>query len=223
MKRRSAQVSLFAVSFVLGTLLVVQLLAYNRPTQLTQLSSQELSELIEALSGLNRELRITAVDHSREVQDYRDAEAQGESLLDVTTADLERVNAFAGLAAVRGEGVVLQVDGELDAIALNDLLNELRNAGAEAIAVDDVRITASSVAIEGSRSLEIDGVEIGRSFSIRAIGSPEGLLTALARPGGTVAVLEQFIRATIEARPVTTMHLPGTERDLLPAYGEPSS
>lgn len=223
MKRPLAQISLFAVSFLLGTLLVVQLLAHNRPTQLTALSAQELSELIEAVSAQNRALRITAADLSSEVQEYRDAEARGESLLDVTTADLERVHAFAGLAPVRGQGIVVEVDGELDAIALNDLINEMRNAGAEAISVDEVRITAASVAVEGPRSLEIDGVEIGRSFSIRAIGSPEGLLTTLARPGGTVSVLEQFIRATIRLRADTSLQLPGTERDLLPEYGEPSS
>ena len=223
MNRRAAQASLFAVCFLLGMLLVVQLFAYNRPTQLTQLSAEELSELIETISTENRQLRITSVELSREVQEYREAEARGESLLDVTTADLERVSAFGGLAPVRGQGILMQVDGELDAIALNDLINELRNAGAEAIAVDAVRITAASVAVEGSRALEVDGVEIGRSFAIRAIGSPEGLLTALGRPGSTVAVLKQFIRATIEIRPVSSMRLPPTERQLVPEYGEPSS
>ncbi len=223
MRQRRAQISLFVVTFLLGSLLVVQLLAYNRPTELTQLSSQELSELIEALSAENRRLRVTSADLDRQVDEYREAEARGESLLDVTRADLERVNAFAGLAPVRGQGIIVEVDGELDAIALNDLINEMRNAGAEAIAVDEVRITASSVAVEGARALEIDGVEIGRSFTIRAIGSPEGLITALGRPGGTISVLEQFIRATIEARPVESLRLPGTERELLPEYGEPSS
>ena len=223
MRRPAAQVSLFAVSFLLGMLLVLQLFAYNRPTELTELSAQELSELIEALSAENRQLRITATDLDREVREYREAEARGESLLDVTTADLERVSAFAGLAPVRGQGIEVRVEGELDAIALNDLINELRNAGAEAIAVDDIRITAASVAVMGSRALEIDGVEVGRRFILRAIGSPEGLLTALARPGGTVAVLEQFIRAQIEVVAVTSMRLPATERSLLPEYGEAST
>ena len=221
MRKVGAQLSLFAVCFLLGTLLVVQLFAYNRPTQITDLSAQDLSELIEALSTRNRQLRTTLADLTNEVEEYREAASRGESLLDVTTSDLERVTAFAGLAPVRGQGIVVEVEGDLDAIALNDLINELRNAGAEALAVDGVRVTGASVAVEGSRALEIDGVSIGRVFTIRAIGHPEGLLSTLRRPGGTVSVLEQFISATIEARAADALQLPGTDRDLLPEIAEP--
>ena len=78
---------------------------------------------------------------------------QGQSALEVSREDLRRITAFGGLAAVEGQGIVLDVDGDLDAIALNDLLNELRNAGAEAMAVDDIRITHRSVAVQGPTSL----------------------------------------------------------------------
>ena len=171
MKRLSAQLSLTVVTLLLGVLLVVQLFAYNRPAEVTDLSAQELSELIETLSSNNRQLRTAVTDLRTQVGEYEAAEAQGASLLDVTTADLERVGAFAGLLPVRGQGIVVEVDGQLDAVALNDLLNELRNAGAEALAVDGVRMTATSVAAEGERALEVDGVEIGTSFTIRAIGA----------------------------------------------------
>ena len=49
-------------------------------------------------------------------------------------------------------------EGSFDPIAVNDLIHELRNAGAEAIAVDDIRITAQSVAVLGTSAIEIDGV-----------------------------------------------------------------
>jgi len=97
-----------------------------------------------------------------------------------------------------------------------DLINERRNAGAEAIAVDDVRVTARSVAVQGSRALQIDGVEIGRRFTIRAIGSPDALLSALQRPGGIIAQLQQFVSATIDAQQSSTLHVPATRLDLTP-------
>ena len=121
---------------------------------------------------------------------------------------------------MEGQGLVLEVDGALDAIALNDLINELRNAGAEAIAVDDVRITHRSVAVQGPRALMIDGVEIGEHFTLSAIGSPEGLLTAMERPGGIIAQLEQFIDATIVARQSESIMLPATGTDLAPVVAE---
>ena len=91
------------------------------------------------------------------------------------------------------------MEGDLDAIALNDLLNELRNAGAEAMAVDQIRITARSVAVQGPTALLVDGVPVGRRFTLRAIGSPEGLLSTIERPGGIIPQLEQFIDASIVA------------------------
>jgi uncharacterized protein YlxW (UPF0749 family) len=112
------------------------------------------------------------------------------------------------------------VDGDLDAIALNDLINELRNAGAEAIAVDEVRVTVRSVAIQGALSLQVDGVAIAKRFSLRAIGSPEGLLAAVERPGGIISQLKLFVSATIQVRQSESVQLPATAVSLAPTVGE---
>ena len=220
MSARAAQLSLFAVALLIGVLLVGQLRSQQRPTEISQLPAQELSQLIDTLGERNRELRTGLADLRDTLDEYRITGTQGQSALNVTREDLRRIAAFGGLAAVEGQGVVLEVDGSLDAIALNDLLNELRNAGAEAIAVDDVRVTHRSVAVQGPRSLVIDGVEIGRAFRIAAIGSPDGLLTAMERPGGIIAQLEQFIQATIVAREADSLRLPATSLDLAPVMAE---
>jgi uncharacterized protein YlxW (UPF0749 family) len=220
MNGRVAQLSLFAVAMLIGVLLVGQLRSQARPTEITSLPAQDLSELIDTLSARNRELRSGLADLRETLREYRVAGSQGQSALDVSREDLRRITAFAGLAAVQGQGLVLDVDGDLDAIALNDLVNELRNAGAEAIAVDQVRITNRSVAVQGPTALMIDGVEIGQHFTLSAIGSPEGLLSALERPGGLIAQLEQFINATIVARQSASIVLPATEVDLAPTTAE---
>jgi uncharacterized protein YlxW (UPF0749 family) len=217
---RNAQLSLFAVALLIGVLLVGQLRSQARPTEISQLPAQELSQLIDTLGERNRELRTGLADLRATLDEYRIAGSQGQSALDVTREDLRRITAFGGLAPVEGQGLVLEVDGSLDAIALNDLVNELRNAGAEAIAVDDVRITHRSVAVQGPRSLVIDGVEIGQGFTIAAIGSPDGLLTAMERPGGIIAQLQQFIQATIVAREADAIRLPASHMDLAPTVAE---
>ena len=223
MRGLQAQLSLAAVAFLLGMLLVVQLLAHTRPSEVTGMSAQELSELIETLSSANAQLRVAVADLRNQARDYAAAEAQGESLREVGLADLERVTAFAGQAAVRGQGISMEVSGGIDAVGLNDLINELRNAGAEAIAVEEVRITARSVAVanDDGGGIRIDGAEIATPLTIRAIGHPEGLIAALQRPGGIVAQLEQFIRATIVLRAEERMELPATALDLVPGIAAP--
>ncbi|HTE65450.1 MAG TPA: DUF881 domain-containing protein [Candidatus Binatia bacterium] len=221
MGTRLAQASLFGVALLIGLLLVGQLRSQARPTEISSLPAQELSQLIETLSERNRELRTGLADIREQLREYRAAGSQGQSALDVTREDLRRITAFAALAPVQGQGIILEVDGRLDAIALNDLINELRNAGAEALAVDSIRITHRSVATQGPTALVIDGIDVGERFTVAAIGSPEGLLATMERPGGIIAQLEQFINATIVARQSEQIALPATGLSLAPAVAQP--
>jgi uncharacterized protein YlxW (UPF0749 family) len=219
--RPLAQISLFAVALLVGVLLVGQLRSQARPTEISSLSAQELSQLVDQLSERNRQLRAALADLQQTLREYNAAGTQGQSALDVSREDLRRITAFGGLAPVEGQGIVLQVTGDLDAIALNDLLNELRNAGAEALAVDQIRITNRSVAIQGPVSLLIDGHQVGRTFTLSAIGSPEGLLSTMERPGGIIAQLQQFIDASIVATQSTVITLPATDISLVPQVAKP--
>lgn len=221
MRARRAQLSLLAVAVLIGLLGVGQLRSQARPAEISSLSAQELSTLVETLATRNRQLRTGLADIREQLREYRVSGSQGESALQVGREDLRRITAFAGLAAVDGQGIVMTVEGDLDAIALNDLINELRNAGAEAIAVDDVRITARSVAIQGPLALQVDGLEVGQRFILRAVGSPDGLLGAMERPGGIISQLKLFIRATIDIRQAGSVQAPATALSLVPETGEP--
>ena len=143
--------------------------------------------------------------------------------LELTEEDLDRLAAFAGLRGVEGQGIVIEIDGSFDPTAVNDLIYELRNAGAEAIAVDDVRITASSVAVLGTGAIEIDGVahrprvhDQRHRLAARACGRRS------SGPGGILTLLQQSIDAvfTVEEahEPASS---PARERDLTPQVARP--
>ncbi len=216
MAARIAQVSLFGVALIIGILLVGQLRSQARPIELSSLSAQELSTLVETISTRNVELAGGLADLREQIRDYERAEVQGQSDLVITDEALDRIAAFGGLNAVSGQGIVIEIDGSFDATAVNDLIYELRNAGAEAIAVDDIRITARSVAVLGSRAITIDDAEIGSSFTVSAIGSPDGLRSAIERPGGLLTLLEQSINARFALSEVSDLLVPATQRDLAP-------
>jgi uncharacterized protein YlxW (UPF0749 family) len=222
MAARIAQLSLFAVALVIGVLLVGQLRSQARPIELSSLSAQELSALIESLSSRNVQLSDGLADLRERIREYERAEVQGQSTLEQAEEDLERIAAFGGLRAVEGQGIVVELDGSFDPTAVNDLIHELRNAGAEALAVDDIRVTASSVAVAGTSTIEIDGVPIGRTFSISAIGSPDGLRSAMERPGGILTLLQQSIDAVFTVKTVRNLQIPVTDRDLTPQVARPA-
>lgn len=222
MKTLVAQATMFAVAMLIGMLGVGQLNSQARPIEISRLSATELSTLIETLTARNRELRSGLAAIRDQLRQYELSGPRSESALQVSREDLRRITAFAGLAAVDGQGIVMDVNGHLDAIALNDLINELRNAGAEAIAVDSVRVTARTVATEGPRAIELDGVEVGERFTLRAIGSPDGLFGAMERPGGIISQLKLFIKATIQIRQAESVALPASEVSLSPVVGTPA-
>lgn len=221
MAARIAQLSLFGVALLIGALLVGQLRSQARPIELANLSPQELSTLIETLSARNTELRDGLTDLRDQISDYERAAAEGQSSLTIGEEDLLRVQAFGGLGAVKGQGIVVEGEGSFDPTSVNDIIQELRNAGADAIAIDDIRITGRSVAVLGTSAIEIDGVPIGRAFTVTAIGSPGGLTTAMTREGGLLQLLEQSIQARFTIREDRSLVVPATQRDLTPTAARP--
>jgi uncharacterized protein YlxW (UPF0749 family) len=222
MRTTIALVSVAFILFIVGLALVAQFRSQSRPTELTSLPVAELSTRIETLADANAQLRSALAEQRGLLAEYRATGAQGSSALDVSREELRRIRAYSGLAPVEGQGIILRVSGALDAIAVNDLVNELRNAGAEALAIDETRLTARSVVSQGASALEVDGVGFDRTFTLAAIGDPDGLVAALQRPGGIVAQLEQFVSATITVTQTDTLRLPATTISLEPEAAAPA-
>ena len=76
----------------------------------------------------------------RELATLSANQSRGDASVDEIRADLQRVRAYAGLDPVAGPGVTITVRGPIDGTGVEELFNELRNAGAEAIAIGDVRV-----------------------------------------------------------------------------------
>ncbi len=222
MHRFASQLAMSAVAFVLGLLVVAQLRSQQTVPALTGVSSQDLTILVANLNTRNDQLRTEIATLDRELSELRGNRSRGETSLDQLRDDLADVRAFAGQEAVAGPGVSVTVAGPISASAVGELINELRNAGAEAVAVEDVRIVAGSVVAGPPGGLSLENTVLGDPFEIRAIGSREALTGSLTRIGGIVAQLAATEeRATLTVTPVERTVVPASERNLLPRYGDP--
>lgn len=218
MTRLAAQLSLSLVAIIVGIMLVGQLRSQAPAIELSSLTAQELSDLISTLGSANTQLNNELTAVRQQVDRIQRRAVEGESDLMPAREDVIRFSAFGGLTAVEGQGIVLDIEGLFTPADVTDVIHELRSGGAEAIAIDGVRITASSVPVLG---IEIDGVRIGNPFRLTAIGSPDGLASALQRPGGILQLLEQSIEATYSLESREQMTIPATERDLTPQVAQP--
>ncbi len=89
--------------------------------------------------------------------------------------ELDRLALTNGTVAVQGPGIEIAVDGNLLASDLVILINELWAAGAEAVAINDYRVTATTgisyVETQSRTYLTCDGNLIQPPITIWAIGS----------------------------------------------------
>jgi uncharacterized protein YlxW (UPF0749 family) len=210
------------VAFVLGVLVVAQLRSQQAAPALAGVSSQDLTVLVANLNTQNDRLRTEIAGLQGELSQLRTDRSRGQTSLDQLRADLLRVRAFAGLEPVTGQGILITVAGPIGGQAVEELINELWNAGAEAVAIDEVRLVPGSVVAGPPGGLTIEDAVLGDPFELRAIGPQQTLVGSLTRIGGIVAQLaatEQL--ATVTVTPADRLVLPATERSLLPRIGRP--
>ena len=218
-----SQLSVAAVAFLLGLLVVVQLRTQTGGSALEALSTQDLTSLVANLNSQNDRLRTEIGTLQNQLDELRANQATGATSIGQIESDLGRVRAWTGLDPVSGRGVTITVSGPIEANAVEDLLNELRNAGAEAIAIGDIRVVAKTTVSGPPGSLDVDGFLLGTPFRIRVIGKPETLVGSLTRAGGIIAQLaatDPSSTLDVEATQ-DQMLLPASKRNLVPDHGHP--
>lgn len=223
MNRSRNRTSIAVVAFILGVLVVAQIRSQSVNAGLANQTAQDLTLLVANLNTQNEELRgeVSALD--RQLATLADARARGQGAAGQLREDLDRVQAWAGLRAVTGSGISVRFSGDIDGQGVQDFLNELHNAGAEAIAIEGVRVVPGSVVAGPVGALSVENAALGASFEIRAIGSPQILTGSLTRAGGIIAQLAvAFPSLTVSVTPLDAVAIPASERDLSPVHGQPS-
>lgn len=222
MNKRRNQLSLAIVAFLLGGLIVVQLRSQEAGNGLDQLTPTELTVLVGNLNTRNDQLRAEIATTQAELSALQASDSRGDTSVGQLQSDLAKVRAWTGLDPVSGPGVRITVTGGIDAASVQALVNELRNVGAEAIAVNDVRVEPNSVVNGPIDGLLIGSTSLGDPFQVSAIGNPETLTGSLTRAGGIVAQLAATApSAQLIVTPIDMLLLPATTEDLVPAHGRP--
>ena len=211
------------VAALLGLLVVGQLRGQANVPGLSALSATELTQLIANLSAGNDLLREEVAQLTQRENAMQAAQDRGETTVGDLTEDLAAIRAWSGLTPVAGQGIAVTVHGSIGGDGIDDLLNEIRNAGAEAVSIDGVRIVSGVVVAGAPGALSVGDQALGEAFEIRAIGSPQILTGTLTRTGGVIAQIgATYPLAMITVTPVERLTLPATDRALTPTYAKPS-
>ena len=141
----------------------------------------------------------------KDLEEEKKTSTQNDSELEKKEEEIKNANKIIGLVEVTGPGVTITLsDSKKDASSVLDpssllvhdadvlcIINELKNAGAEAICINDQRIVPTSSIICGGNIIQINGEKVGAPFIIKAIGFPEQLMGALSRQNGYIDILKK--------------------------------
>jgi uncharacterized protein YlxW (UPF0749 family) len=174
------------VLFVVLGLLVT--MAIVRPGDDEPWRSARTEDLVQILDDLGARQDRLAAESSRLAALQRDLEA-GSTVDAVAEAQrqLAALQVLTGTTPVSGPGVSLVIsdpDGVVDGPLLLDAVQELRDAGAEAIQVGDTRVVVETWFAGADGGVVVDGVPLPSPIRIVAIGDPDTMTAAVSIPGG---------------------------------------
>lgn len=199
-KNKKIAVVLGIVCFILVISVSTQMKTVNEMANSVGTSLSGNSELIaEVLSAQEDYDKLYAQLEKAEdeLEKIRTEATSGDQEATASEAELKENNKFLGLTEVKGEGIQITLDDNrnVDSSELNlaqylvheeDLLrvvNELFNAGAEAVSINEHRVTSMTAIRCDGNIIRVNGQIITVPITIKAICS-KAIVNTLIRPGG---------------------------------------
>jgi len=188
---------------VLGFALVVQL-QQNQQDEFSGLRQSDLVRILDDVSKRSDSLEREATSLRESEFELRSGSDSQQAALELAEKNAEIQGILSGRLPAEGPGLELQIvqgDSPISAARLFNVLEELRNAGAEAIDVNGIRMVTSSHFEDTGTGVSIDGIVVSPPYRWTVIGDPQTLEPAMAIPGGAVAsITTSGGRTTIEQK-----------------------
>jgi uncharacterized protein YlxW (UPF0749 family) len=172
--QRLIVVSLIALG--LGFLLVVQLRSQAAVARtLAAQDDTSVALLINDLNRANNQLIQQSAALSQQEAQLRTALTAGGADVQAVQKALVTLREVNGEVPVHGPGLQIGIRGTIMDFELQDALNSLRNAGAEAIALNGYRLVSSTPVQSHANNLLINGHPVSSPLTLLVIGDPEQL------------------------------------------------
>jgi uncharacterized protein YlxW (UPF0749 family) len=230
---------------VLGGFLGLALQA-QRSIREARLPANRFGELVpyyEALKDTNRNLLQEVNELRQKTTTYETRMAQGRDIGATLQKKLQLMQMQSGVTALHGPGLVITLrdtpkripkgpDYDPQAGLIHDqdlaaIMNELKAAGAEAIAISGAdrthpqRVTVNSAARCAGASIRVNDALLSGPFTIWAIGNAANLENALRMQGGLLEKLQLELLDMVEIQQRTDLKIPAYAGSIKYEYAKP--
>ncbi|EKF23664.1 hypothetical protein C731_2366 [Mycolicibacterium hassiacum DSM 44199] len=184
-----------------GVAIATQVRQTNSDDSLETARPADLLVLLDSLQQREAALNTEVADLQRTLAELQASGSSDQAAIENAQARLAALSILIGVVPATGPGVTLTITDTAPGVppeTLIDVINELRNAGAEAMEIRGggeggpaVRVGVDTAVVGEPGRLVVDGVTLSPPYSIVAIGDPPTLAAALNIPGGAVDSVER--------------------------------
>lgn len=176
--------------FLILTMLIFMQVKTISQTDISELEIMRESELKTELTSLKTKYEETAIkikEINEKILEYEEAAIEGKEASMLLQKELKETNDLLGRNSVTGEGIVIKmsntVTNRVNTEDLLELVNLLKNAGAEAISINEQRIVYDSYIADltDENYITVKGQRITAPYTIKAIGNTMYLESAISQ------------------------------------------
>lgn len=233
MSRHPWQISITVVFICLGILLSVQFQAQQSISgDLAMQRTENLIAMVRDLSEKRQKLALEIFDLNIRLNSQMESTRDEELLINSIKSELEELNIVTGSTPVKGSGLTVTIDHYMPILYIDiiNIINELWAAGAEAISINNYRITAYTPIYyaedDHSMLITVNNMKVDYPLIIKAIGNSNNLEKGMTIPGGIMDNLALF-RAFPQLDKVSELVIPALENKptyiFLSEYKEPDT
>lgn len=181
---------------------------HNTTSAYDSLSEDELTRLLSESTIQSQNLENRKSQLARQLKTLQNTANKQQEARRIAEQNKQVAGLLAGQLPAQGQGVIIHISQgiktAIDATTIFQLIEELRNAGVEVMAINQVRIVTSTYVADTKEGLEADGFLLEPPYIIKAIGNPQNLQNAVNIAGGVGSKLKTKFGATVN---VTTSPL----------------
>jgi uncharacterized protein YlxW (UPF0749 family) len=212
---------------LVGFMAVVQVRVNRADEGYANARREDLITILDGLGQSTRRLESDIAELQQRKESLSSSADKAETARQQAEDQVKTLGILAGTLPAQGPGVRITLndpEGKVTSGNLLDAIEELRDAGAEAIQINgSVRVVASTDLVDDPPGVKVDGEKVGSPYVIEAIGESHNLSEAANFPGGLVSeIVGPQIGGTAEVTElqnvqITALHRPDEHRYARPA------
>lgn len=179
---KNIYIHIFLVSIITGLFIVLLGNSFDRLDGIILRDNQKnFYEEIRVVKESNKNLRNEVNELNASLDGLNDQN----SVLDIIDEEIVKYKKLSGIVPIFGSGAVVTLNGEVESDWIVDLVNDFFSAGAEAVSVNNIRITNNTAGFDTlpQGQILLNSTILSQPYVFQALGDSTAMIGILNSPG----------------------------------------